>query len=512
MRGPRWLNFFLPGAALGLATVALVVIFGFLDLIISGRFRSIAQLLTPDPVAAAGTLGLAGGAEGAAIGIVLVVVVLGITMTASRYSPRIIDVFVGDPVNGLVLGLFLGSILFTFLVRAELKTDFVPTLGVIAAVVLAFVDFVILLPYVAYIFDVMRAETLVVSIRRSARSNLHKAIRGRSPVVRRQHFLTSVAQIADIAAGSVRQADVPVSMAAIDSLSELLVWEYLPGKARLPEAWFEVGRQDLLGHSDQVVEHMVRNRTWLEHLVLSTFLDMIGMTPVYQKEVVHAIATATCQIGQAALKSRDKEIQDLVVRYFNTYLRAALNQHVPAFAYSSMNEYRHLARACLDSRPELAVEIAGHLLDYGRFFEEERMTQVRGAAVEDVSELAVAAEPLAPEVSRRLAALVASQLGTDARPSLVKPVLRLALWARHGGHVETGKLLRGALSRVPLPVLTDCLERLQSTEDGVFREVNERLVAFDWVPDELRGDIAGLRAELAAAGDGSPQRAISRQP
>ncbi|MDQ6919694.1 MAG: hypothetical protein M3Z98_10090, partial [Candidatus Dormibacteraeota bacterium] len=66
--GRGWLAGALPGIALVSVAVMLVVLFGVLD---ATRRHSLGDLLVPDPAAAAGTLGLAGGAEGVTISIVL---------------------------------------------------------------------------------------------------------------------------------------------------------------------------------------------------------------------------------------------------------------------------------------------------------------------------------------------------------------------------------------------------------------------------------------------------------
>src|SRR5260221_2549407 len=136
----------------GLAAIALlgVVVLGGIDALRSERYHSLAALLTPDPIAAAWTMSLLGTAEGVAIAIVIVVVVLGVQLTADRYSPRIIDIFIRDRLNGLVLSLFLGSIIFTIWVSTAIKPDYVPYFLVYTAIGLAIFDFIFLLPYVRY--------------------------------------------------------------------------------------------------------------------------------------------------------------------------------------------------------------------------------------------------------------------------------------------------------------------------------------------------------------------------
>src|SRR3981081_649339 len=169
----RWIAAALPGVALVSVAVMMFVLFGVLDAI---HYVSIRDFFTPDPVAAGGVLGLVGGAEGVTLSIVIVAVVFGIQNTSSRYSPRIIGIFTRNPLNALVLSFALASILDTFLVRTEVNTSYVPIWSVGVAEVLALINFAILLPYVSYIFEVMRAETLVDSIMRRSRRKLRAAV------------------------------------------------------------------------------------------------------------------------------------------------------------------------------------------------------------------------------------------------------------------------------------------------------------------------------------------------
>src|SRR5216684_2124938 len=186
-----WAGAMLSGLALVTIALMLVVLFGVVDAL---HFGSIADFFTPDPAAAAGTLGLVGGAEGVTLSIVLLGVMFGIQTSSSRYSPRIIGIFTRNPLNAIVLSFALASILYTFLVRSEIKPNYVPMASVAVAEVLAIVNFALLFPYVLYVFEVMRAETLVSGIMRRARRSLKK----------RTELMTCVAQVSDIAFGSIQ--------------------------------------------------------------------------------------------------------------------------------------------------------------------------------------------------------------------------------------------------------------------------------------------------------------------
>src|SRR5450756_1841544 len=109
--------------------VMLFRLFGVLDAI---HYTSVIDFFTPDPAAAAGTLGLVGGAEGVTLSIVIVSVVFGIQTTSSRYSPRIMGIFTRNPLNALVLSFALASILYTFLVLSLIHISEPTRLGMIS--------------------------------------------------------------------------------------------------------------------------------------------------------------------------------------------------------------------------------------------------------------------------------------------------------------------------------------------------------------------------------------------
>jgi hypothetical protein len=498
-----WFGAALSGLALVTVSLMLVIFFGFLDAI---HYRSIVDFFTPDPAAAAGTLGLVGGAEGVTLSNVIVSVVFGIQTTSSRYSPRIMGIFTRNPLNALVLSFALASILYTFLVRAEVKVNYVPTWSVAAAVVLALINFAILLPYVGYIFEVMRAETLVSGIMRRARRDLRKAVNSPNSRRHRSGLMTSMAQVTDIAFGSIQLGDVPICVLSIEVLGQLIADDYLPIKKGFKPDWFKVGHAEMPGASDQILAEVNRAGTWFTYTIMSSFVDMIGLTPVHRKEAVHAIAVATRNVGLAAIEVGDKEVAELCVRFFNTYLRAAINQSAPPFASAIMNEYRRYAIGALEWRPDLAIEAAAHLLRYGRHFDEAGMPAIFGAAAEDVADLAIEARARDPQVTHRLALLMVRNLLDlipNARPiglnGLFKGVAKLTFWAMAADQRDISHILVEGIAAAPPEFVDAALDRMESMQNGLFWEVNERVIAFDWVEQPLRAEIPRLRSALRRA-------------
>jgi hypothetical protein len=175
-----------------------------------------------------------------------------------------------------------------------------------------------------------------------------------------------------------------------------------------------------------------------------------------------------------------------------------------------MNEYRRLAIGALEWRPDLSVEAAAHLLRYGRHFDEAGMPAILGAGAEDVADLAIEAQGRDPEVSRRLALLMVRNLAElipNARPiglnGLFKAVAKLAFWAMASDARDVSAILVEGIAAAPPDFVEGALDRMESLRSGLFWEVNERVIAFDWVEEPLRAQIPRLRAALKRAkGDG----------
>jgi hypothetical protein len=514
-----WAGAMLSGLALVTVALMLVILFGFLDAL---HYRSIADFFTPDPAAAAGTLGLVGGAEGVTLSIVLLGVMFGIQTSSSRYSPRIIGIFTRNPLNALVLSFALASILYTFLVRSEVKVNYVPLASVAVAELLALVNFALLFPYVLYTFEVMRAETLVSGIMRRARKELRGATRKRHVLQRRRALITCMEQVTDIAFGSIQLGDMPVCQRSIEVMGDFLAREYLPVKKNLNAEWFKVGHAELPGASDQIVAEVNRAGTWFAYSIMSSFVDMVGLTPAHRKEAVYAIAVATRKAGLAAIDVGDSELAELCVRFFNTYLRAAINRSAPTFASGIMNEYRRYAIGALEWRRDLSVESAAHLLRYGRHFDEAGMPAIFGAAAEDVADLAIEAHVRDPQVSFRLAQLMVRNLLDlipNARPiglnGLFKGVAKLTCWSMAAEEKDITHVLVEGIAAAPPDFVDAALSRMESMQSGLFWEVNERVISFDWVEQPLRDQIPRLRAALRRAksgGNGAVMVALEDAP
>jgi hypothetical protein len=84
-------------------------------------------------------------------------------------------------------------------------------------------------------------------------------------------------------------------------------------------------------------------------------------------DIITRIAIDTRYIGQAAIAAGDRDALLVVVKFFNTYMRRALNAKDIAAAYNNLNQYRYLAEELLKAGySQEVVEIARHFKYYAQ--------------------------------------------------------------------------------------------------------------------------------------------------
>jgi hypothetical protein len=111
-----------------------------------------------------------------------------------------------------------------------------------------------------------------------------------------------------------------------------------------------------------------------------------------------------------------------------------------------------------------------------------------------------------PQVSFRLAQLLVRNLHDllpNARPiglnGLFKGVAKLTCWAMANDEKDIAHVLIEGIAAAPPDFVDAALGRMESMQNGLFWEVNERVISFDWMELPLREQIPRLRAALRKA-------------
>lgn len=316
------------------------------------------------------TLGNLASTVVAVLGIVITVVAIVVQLAATRYTPRVTELFFRERTNLFVLGFFVVTCILAVWVSLAVGAGFVPRASVITAVLGVTASLLLIVPYFAYVFDFLDPERIVERIQENALG----AIAGLEPsgVERAQEQLhRAIEQLADIAVAATGQQDRIISAKAVDALRVLAV-QYTRVKPGLPRSWFELGpvlaaSPDFQAMNAGAVAALIQDGLWLEWVVLRKYQTIYNGALSDDPDMNYLVAIDTRYLGEAILTGGTRPALALVVKFMNTYLRATLNRRQVRTAYNLLNQYRQLAEAAVVAeQPELVTEIAGYLRYYAQ--------------------------------------------------------------------------------------------------------------------------------------------------
>ncbi|MBU1241141.1 DUF2254 domain-containing protein, partial [Myxococcota bacterium] len=321
-------------------------------------------------------LGGMGEVIAAILGIVITVASIIVQLAATRYTPRITEMFFKDRTNLIILAFFVVSAIFclwvNFVIRGGLITgNFIPVLGAITTVLMLTISILMIAPYFLYVFEFLDPSNIVKGIKNQAVDKFsHIKDSSQVPAVQSNTIL-SVEQLADISMNAVEQKDKGLATGAVDSLLDL-IREYLAVKKQIPEGFFRVSHKvktnpDFISMHTEVLQDISKKRTWLEYKVLRQYQMLYNESLNKMRDIDYIIAIDTRYLGEEAIVHQDIEVLKLVIKFFNTFMRATLNARDVRTAYNILHQYRLLAEAVLRAgMDDQVLEIAGYFKYYGQ--------------------------------------------------------------------------------------------------------------------------------------------------
>jgi hypothetical protein len=308
----------------------------------------------------------------AILGIVITVVSIVVQLAATRYTPRIADMFFRDRTNLGVLGFFVVACINAVWVSVSVDKDFLPRVSIIFTMTLVTSSLLLMVPYFAYVFDFLDPDRVVGRIQeqavQSALGQGPRALSGGSINERQRRALTGVEQLSDIAINATSQKDKAIASGSVDAIKDLAV-AYLAQKRRVPADWFHIGpaiRQnpDFVSLAAESIADIDHKKIWLEYKILRQYQAIYSESLGQMPDVNYLIAINTRYIGEAALAASDEEALSLAVKFFNTYLRATLNAQNIRTAYNILNQYRQLAERALEMKQTALVSDIAFFFKY----------------------------------------------------------------------------------------------------------------------------------------------------
>ena len=319
------------------------------------------------------TLGSMAQTVAAVLGIVITVVSIVVQLAATRYTPRIADMFFRDRTTLAVPGFFVVVCINAVWVSVAVDKTFLPRVSIIFTMITVTGSLLIMVPYFAYVFDFLDPDRVVERIQREAvAAAIGERRRGEKTLADLQRStLSSVEQLSDISVNAVSQKDKAIASGTVDAICNLLV-TYLGKKRGIAAEWFTIGPElrrnpDFVALAPETVAEISGKRLWLEWKALRQYQTIYNEALGAMPDINYLIAINTRYIGEAALEADEPEVLAMAIKFFNTYMRATLNKGDVRTAYNLLHQYRHLVeRAIVKAQDALVAETAGYFKYYGQ--------------------------------------------------------------------------------------------------------------------------------------------------
>ncbi|MDX1571130.1 MAG: DUF2254 family protein [Xanthomonadales bacterium] len=284
--------------------------------------------------------------------IAITVVAIIVQLSATRYTSRVVDLFLADPINRALLFAYVIPLIFGFWLADSITEQTYSPSSMTLFSVVSTLAIVLVIPYFHYLFRFLQPANIIAKIEAASALSIRQARDepGRARELRSE-VKNSIQQLSDISQASVTHSDISLALDGLESLKSLTVF-YLREKPQLPDAWFSVNRRSRA--SDDSPEIVTRDPLWLEMQIFKRF--EIAFTSSLRKfrDITSCAAISLRDIGVAAVRHNDEGCRDFIIKSFNTLIMYALSERDIRTAVHVFYQYRLFAAEMLDQSDVLA--------------------------------------------------------------------------------------------------------------------------------------------------------------
>ncbi len=437
----------------------------------------------------------------AVLAIVLTVVAILVELASSRFTARIAPLFIRDPVNALVLGGFVVTVVLVLWVDMSLYGPDYPEMMVLAATAALSIAVLGLLPYFGYLAGFFSPGNVIGRVQRQAERAIRRAARsGASVDRRRERVIANVEHLADMILIAIKNDESALAVPAIEALSELARAQ-LVLKPDLPAEWFAVEflaetDRDFVTLDPKIMSSLTERRTWLEAKILrgcqTAFFRGLHSAP----DLNHLISIHTHRIACAALRAGDRPVLRLALRFLNTDLSRSITVRDMRTAQNVLAEFRRFACEVLleVGEFELVKELADWLQYYARISFEVGETFVTEAAAHDLTDMIILAHTAGAEnqdamldillqVDREPGGLTGQE---SALSGVRKAQVKLATYYLSHGDTERARRIFDDMKYESRERLRTIHLELAELAEPEWWEITNRDTNWDYLPEEQK--------------------------
>ncbi len=403
------------------------------------------------------------------LAMLLATVGLAIPLTANMHTPKLIEIFLRDRINQVMLVAMALGAANTLWVLYIVGPEFAPVWAFRIAVYGALVGWVVLIPYFFYVMRFLDPSTIIARLRSDAESAIREGTApGHDAEALQDEIEERLFQIGTLVIKSIDRADRSVAQEGVWSLKRILDF-YGDLKPKMLERWFFVDRKDFIGLSHYAIQQINEDRIWLEMLVLNQLLLAYQHAVAKAPDIISAISNVNRVVAMRACERGDEHVVSLSVRFFNSFLREALNRRQMRAAYDILYQYRRLTRDIAHEH-DMVCRIARYFVTYARVAEQTGNAFVSDLAGYDLAHVIRGAyeanNPRAREVLDALLSLP-NHRGRELHHARVRAKIIAAAYLAELGRDDEVEHVRNDLSNVPSETVAAAAEELLSVEEPI---------------------------------------------
>jgi hypothetical protein len=422
---------------------------------------------------------------------------LAIPLTANMHTPKLIEMFLRDRINQLVLFFMALGAANTLWVDYIIGPQFAPTWAIATAVCFALVGWALLLPYFFYVVRFVDPSQLIVRLRDETERIVDRVCeRHYDPTTAQTDISRRLNQIGTIIIKSLDRNDRDVAAEGAWAI-KVLYEHYGKLKSRMPKEWFAVDRADFVGLSDEALEMMSEARTWYEMKCLQQVEHGFLRALADANDTVSTFSDVTRVIAIRAEGNHDEPAIRLCIRFFNNYLREAIKARNLRAVYDVFHQYRRLGRELVD-RPELLRDLGAHFAYYGVMSRTYGMVFAPQLVLFDLGYVTrrayERASPAAPDLLKIVLGMP-HRTGSDLHKMAVKAKLILGGFFVSRELADEARDVRENLADVDRAEIARCEQQLLAADKSFF-EVTDRQLNLEFVPIERREPLKQFCASL----------------
>lgn len=319
------------------------------------------------------------------LGVVLTTIALIVPLTSNLYSPKLVRLFVTQPI---IVG---GLITLVLAIMFNLSTNFFSihhqwyeTIAAIS-VILAYFGLAGIIPYLFMISRFLRPSYFIPTLAERAMLRIGKIRASQSTRKDSIEVVEIIDVLSNIARTSMKRNDQQLIILILHFLREILC-----GIIELPEnrpSLKQVGNALFVsGITREGKQHLEESGLWPEAYVLFQLVRVAESCDQQQSVVFAESGKVMVESLQHAADNQREDVIELIIISMNALMRSAINNG-NATKFQNLSYYYVLAADAIYDLDIWMNELIRHLKHYARVAEESHVLRARETVVYDLSAL-----------------------------------------------------------------------------------------------------------------------------